>query len=242
MKRLIPTHLFKKPRLAAALLAVAGALALPGGAQAGTVWSEHGPGGAGDLLSTAQVTYDSAFNALDAITGSLSSSLGIGGNPVYQVDLYKIRLTAATFSARTLDADFDTALYLFDAAGHGVYANDDDGASLLSALPAGDAAGPLSDGVYYLAVAVGGFIAHDASNLSNFLASLSSTDVVAGDANAGPLAGWTPGFDNFEEAARSYRIALTGATNGELPEPASLGLALAAGLGALAARRQRKAA
>jgi len=38
------------------------------------------------------------------------------------------------------------------------------------------------------------------------------------------------------------RIALTGATNGELPEPASLGLVLAAGLGALAARRQRKAA
>lgn len=241
MKRLIPTHLLKKPRLTVALLAMAGTLALPGAAQAGFVWSERGPGGAGDLLSTAQTIYDSGFNTLDAITGSLSSSLGLNNSPVYQVDLYKIRLTAATFSARTLDADFDTALYLFDAAGKGVFANDDDGVSLLSLLPSGDVAGPLSDGVYYLAVAVGGFIAHDAFGQSNFSASLSSTDVVGG-AGAGPLAGWTPGFDNYEEAARSYRIALTGTTNGELPEPASLGLVLAAGLGALAVRRRRKPA
>lgn len=228
---------FKNKGLAAALLGAA--LCLPGIASAGVVWNEKGLAGAGDLLNTAQVTYDSSFNALDAITGALTTSVAVGGNPLYQVDLYKIRINAATFSARTTsDSDFDTALYLFDAAGHGVYSNDDaDG--LLSLLPSGHGAGPLSDGVYYLAVAVGGFIAHDASNLASFLSG-GSNDVLGGDPTAGPLAGWTEGFLNFEEAARSYRIALTGATNGELPEPASLGLLLAAGLGAVAARRSAR--
>ncbi|WP_349742916.1 PEP-CTERM sorting domain-containing protein [Roseateles cavernae] len=221
----------------AALLAAAAALSLPTGAMAGFVWNETAPG-AGDLLGTAQTTYDSGFNSLSGIGGALTASVPVGGNPRHQVDLYKIRISdAASFSAKTLDTGFDTALYLFDAAGLGVYTNDDDGMGLTSLLPAGDASGPISDGIYYLAVAIGGFAAQDASSLPVFLAG-GFTDVLGGAPGAGALAGWS-GFDSGSESPLSYFIELTGATNAELPEPGTMGLLLAAGLGLWASSRRR---
>ncbi len=221
----------KRLKKIAALLATAAALSLPTAALAGFVWNEAGPG-AGDLLGTAQTTFDSSFNSLDGINGRLTSSVSVGGSPVYQVDLYKIRISnAASFSAKTVDTGFDTALYLFDAAGLGIYANDDDGFGLTSLLPSGDPGGPISDGIYYLAIAFGGFVASDAGDFSLF-------DFMGSATGAGPLASWAPGFASFEEVPWNYSILLTGATNAELPEPGTIGLVLAAGLGLWASRRR----
>ncbi|MGN6826956.1 PEP-CTERM sorting domain-containing protein [Paucibacter sp. M5-1] len=223
----------------AALLAAAAALSLPTAALAGFVWNETAPG-AGDLLGTAQTTYDSGFNTLSGIGGALTASVPVGGNPRHQVDLYKIRISdAASFSAKTRDTGFDTALYLFDTAGLGVYMNDDmpDLSGLTSLLPSGDASSPISDGIYYLAVAIGGFVADGANGSPSFLAG-GFNDVLGGDAGAGALAGWT-GFDSGSESPLSYFIELTGATNAELPEPGTIGLVLAAGLGLWASSRRR---
>lgn len=231
----------KKCLQLAALACVLGSgLAAPGLAKAGLVWGELG---AGDVLATAETTYSSAYSMLDGIHGNLLATTVVDGTPVYQVDLYKIRITdAASFSARTTGSTaFDSALYLFDANGNGVYMNDDDGVSTLSGLPAGDASGPTSAGIYYLAVALGGYLAEDFSSLSVFLAG-GFTDVLGADPAAGALNGWAAGFTAYSESSLSYDIALTGATNAELPEPASLALVLAGGLAAGLSRRRAQGA
>jgi hypothetical protein len=223
----------------AALLTAAAALSLPTGAMAGFVWNETAPG-AGDLLGTAQTTYDSGFNSLSGIGGALTGVVPVNGQSYYNVDLYKIRINDfAAFSAKTVvNNDMDTALFLFNAGGMGVYMNDDVPNSFSSLLPATDANGPVSDGIFYLAVALGGFVANDAGGLPVFLTG-GFTDVLGGDANAGPLAGWANSLAfNGEVPPLSYFIELTGATNAELPEPGTIGLVLAAGLGLWVSRRR----
>ena len=234
----------KRTKLAALFAAVATALPLT--ASAGLIWTETGPSGAGDLLPTAQTIYDSAFNPLSEIRGSLSVTVPPSG-PIFQVDLYKIRINDfANFSAKTVSPDplttDDTALYLFNDTGYGVYMNDDNlnPANLLSTLPSGDANSPASNGIYYLAVALGGFVANDALSASLFAAG-ASTDVL-GSSGSGPLAGWNPGFPAQSELPFAYDIILTGANNGELPEPGSLALLMAGGIGAWLARRSWRAA
>lgn len=233
-----------KKRLLAALVATA-AFACPLPALAGFQWFEAGPTGAGDGLGTAQVTYSATYETLSGIHGGLATSGPdiFGGSPIYQVDLYKIRVAdVATFSARTAgQTAFDSQLYLFDRDGKGVYTNDDDGFDLLSLLPAGSVLGPLAADVYYLAIAFGGYIALDAGDGSLFLGG-SPTDVLGGDPLSGPLAGWARSYDNGNsEALYSYEIALTGATNAELPEPGVFALAGVA-LGAAGLARRRKIA
>jgi len=226
-------------RHAAVVAALAAIVAAPGTASAGFVWVESGPDGAGDLLATAQATYDSSYNALDGIQGMLTSMVPVNGNPLYQVDLYKIRISDwATFSATTDLAGngaLDSALFLLDSSGSGVYMNDDSNGGMLSTLPAGNAAGPLANGIYYLAVALGGASALDALGQALF-DSGNFDDVLGGNGN-GPLASWTTSFPSFDESPWSYRIALTGATNSDIPEPGGLALLLAGGIAAWLARR-----
>lgn len=228
----------KTTKLAIACAPMALALALPGAASA-AVWVEAGAGGAGDSVATAQATYDSSYNPLTGITGFLTATTPVNANPIYQVDLYKIRIDdPGAFSARTMApvTDFDSALFLFDASGMGVYMNDDNGVDLLSTLPAGDAAGPVAAGIYYLAVALGGFSAFDVSDLSIFMPGGFGA-VAAADPAAGALHHWLPGFDAWTESPQSYFIALSGATNSDIPEPGSLALLLAAGVAGWLVRR-----
>jgi hypothetical protein len=222
-----------KPLKKIAALLTAAVLTLPCSAIAGAVWSESGVNGAGDLLATAQTTYDSSYKSLTGINGMLSATVPIGGSPLYQVDLYKIRVSdPLAFSAKTLDTGFDTALYLFDDTGLGVYMNDDDPDSVsgLTSLLSGD---PGGDGIFYLAIAFGGYTALDLAGESIF-------DLL-GLGVGGPLDAWEPGYQAFEETPWSYSITLTGTTNAELPEPGTVGLVLAAGLGLWASRRRNRA-
>lgn len=220
---------------------IAAALAWPFAASAGFQWSEGGPGGAGDGLTTAQVTYSATYETLDRITGALTTYFpDINSLPVHQVDLYKIRVSdVSTFSARTLgQSTDDTQLYLIDKDGKGVYTNDDNGGiDFLSLLPAGGLPG-LSTDVYYLAIAIGGYLAQDASGASLFMPG-DFNQVLAGDVSSGPLAGWSTPNPNFSDVAYSYQIELTGATNAELPEPGVFALAAVA-LGAAGIARRRK--
>lgn len=228
------------PKRLASLAALSAALACPAPALAGYIWNEKGLTGAGDGLATAQVTIDSSYNSLSQIHGMLSSSTAVNGDTVYQVDLYQIRIAnPGSFSAwTTLSSAFDTQLFLFDAAGMGVYSNDDDGVGLTSLLPAGDPSNLLAAGLYYLAIAFGGFGALDGASQSIFTPG-AFTDLLTADPGSGALNGWMPGFAAGTESAYSYDIFLTGATNAAIPEPASLALVMLAGWGVYVARRRQ---
>lgn len=202
-------------------------------AHAGLVFNEQAPG-TGSSVATAQDTFD-PFDRLDAITGTLNTVVPQSGTAAYEVDLYRVFINDyANFSARTVSANpqDDTALFLFDGLGNAVFMNDDDGAGTLSLLPAGNASGPISNGFYYLAIALGGFEAFDASSLGLFLFG-GFTDVRAGDPAAGPLSGWVDTFARQAETPYDYRIELTAAG---VPEPATAALVL---LGLIAARASR---
>jgi hypothetical protein len=158
------------------------------------------------------------------IEGSLDAGTG--------VDLFKLDIVNPLFfSVETVDAGPfgipDTDLFLFDASGNGVYANDDDSAGTLSCLPAFFSAATLSDcsaasttlgpqtaGIYYLAVAYSANSPVDAG--SNEIFTLNGTDIV-GPNGVGPLAGWDGGsFTGPNTDLVNYHIEISDA-----PEPAA---------------------
>jgi hypothetical protein len=165
-------------------------LALPAGASAAV----EGPD-AGEVPSTAR---NLAGEAVGAIDGSLESST--------DQDLYRICLEGGgNFSATTVGgSEVDTQLFLFDATGHGVYANDDSQASRQSTLPAGDPLTPAAPGVYLLAVSP-----YDRDPQSALGAIFAAGGGVVGP--TGPGGGWAlSGWAGRAGVAGGYRIALAG--------------------------------
>lgn len=216
---------------------LAASLLVTSQAAAGIVWNEQAPG-AGSLIATAQITMDSALNSLSAINGTLNAVSPVLGSPFYEVDVYRIGISDfSTFSARSVSSNpDDTSLFLFNSAGLGVYMNDDTVVDLLAFLPAGDPSGPASNGIYYLAVALGGTEAFDDTATPSFLPGLSFTDIRGGNPAAGALGSWSPTFQSGNELL-SYSILLTGAIVAAIPEPATLALALFGLAGVAASRR-----
>jgi hypothetical protein len=165
------------------------------------------------------------------ITGSIPDTT----DPLLGVNMFIIDISnPEDFSAITVGSPFgitDTVLALFDSGGFGVYLNDDiSGANTLSCLPSVVAnpcsspqppgIGPLTPGIYYLAI----------SRSSNYPVSASgeifspvlSTDVVGPDPTMGgngPITGWDGGaFTSSDTDLVDYDILLTGVT---APEPAT---------------------
>ena len=213
---------------------------------ASVTWAELGD--AGQTLATAQVVTGNLADNLTAITGNISSAS--------DHDLYEIRITnGATFSATTVDqfgtpstAIDDTQLFLFNSAGIGVYANDDDinaqgSLAERSTLPAGGSPTTITPGLYYLLIdasqsypvsntpaSVAGLIFPNFTLTS--VPEVASTAVVGpiGPGGASPLSGYTGTAATFGV----YEILLTGAAPAAIPEPRSF-LLLATGiLGVLA--------
>jgi hypothetical protein len=126
---------------ACAVLAVLSLALAPGAFAANEV------GDAGDLRVTANDMGDSAVTQID---GSFTDAT--------DADVYRICLTdGASFSASTVGGAFpsnlDTQLFLLDAQGYGVYANDDAAVGIRgSTLPARHRFSPGTGGEYYLAV------------------------------------------------------------------------------------------
>jgi hypothetical protein len=104
---------------------------------------------AGDLPGTAQVISGPVNQAVNTISGTITSTR--------DVDLYKIFIpNPSAFSASTTGGDsppFDAVLALFDANGLGVYLNDDGAVNVGDPwLPAAHPLGPSSPGIYYIAI------------------------------------------------------------------------------------------
>ena len=193
-------------------------------------------GDTGQSLDTAQVI-PGGTQPLDIITGSLSSSK--------VVNLFRLVLAGGqTFSATTLNANTlielpidqqlgspttllpDPQLFLFDAAGRGVYGNDDSFGTAQASLPSGGFS-PTTPGTYFLAIAssdynpvsAGGSIFSDA-DASGILAA-------TGAGAALPLSG----FMGNGTAGGDYQISFTGVTANAagVPEPSETAGLIAAG-------------
>jgi hypothetical protein len=204
--------------------------------------------GAGALPGTAEDL--TGVNATQ-ILGTIADPVG--------VDMFKINITDfIDFSAMTIGPGAfgipDTELFLFDASGVGVYANDDtDGGNALSCLPSVGTSnpcssslpagvGPTSDGTYYMAItrsansplSVGG----------NIFTILNFTDVVGPDLTMGgnnPITGWDGNvFTSPDTDLTAFDITLTGTSPIATPEPATWAL-IATGIVFILVRRKQLA-
>ena len=184
-------------------------------------------GDAGHSIATAQLVA-AGGTPLTAIIGGLGASQG---------DMFGIYLTGGmTFSATTSASSsaynaFDTQLFLFDSAGIGVYANDDDDvAPPQSTLGASLALTPAASGLYYLAISGSGFLPFSPGGyifpvLGGLLDQGLTGDAVGptGPGGASALSGWA----SVSGETGAYEIKLTGAefspsTTAPIPEPGSV--------------------
>jgi hypothetical protein len=165
-------------------------LAIPASAQGVTVTES---GDAGSLPASAQTS----TGVPTLITGALQSP---GDEDVYRICLSG----GGSFSASTVgSALFDPQLFLFDASGRGVYANDDF-VGLQSTLPAGHPLTPTAAGTYYLAItSFNNDPLSSGGPIFGFDFPIQAPD---GPGGGSPVSGWTDqGFDTG-----AYRITLTG--------------------------------
>ena len=164
-------------------------MALPANALAATE-----SGDAGDLPGTAQ---DLAGAPVDAIDGSIATGT--------DQDLYRVCLEGGgTFSATTVGGtELDTQLFLFDAAGLGVYGNDDSQATRQSTLPALHELTPTAPGVYLLAITP---YNRDPGSAAGAIFGSGGVLPATGPGAAQPLTGWSGSVG----VPGDYRISLTG--------------------------------
>jgi hypothetical protein len=183
--------------------------------------------GAGPSLQTAE---DLSHAPVTGIIGDF----GLNSNDP-AVNMFKIDIAQpGLFSAISLFTGAfgvpDPELFLFNSQGFGVYFNDDiSSGNTQSCLPSSLALtspcapvaglGPVSKGIYYLAITYSANGALDA-NGNEIFTNVQSTDVVGPNAGAGPLAGWDGNiFTQPNSDLTGYDIQISGAA---VPEPSSL--------------------
>jgi hypothetical protein len=157
-------------------------------------------GDAGVLHTTAQNT--SGSGTFEGINGQLSS--------FGDVDVFRIYINnASAFQATTVGVtalDIDTQLFLFDANGRGVRANDDS-VGLQSTINQGSGLSPaITTGYYYIAISSFNNDPRDASNNLIFPTSPFGNQFGPNNPNA-VLDHW----DGTGGSSGAYTIAITGA-------------------------------
>ncbi|MBV7534441.1 PEP-CTERM sorting domain-containing protein [Duganella sp. sic0402] len=226
----------KKVHFTQSLRTLAGAtlLLLATGAAHAAAVSESGD--AGELINSAQTF--SGNSAISSITGSLLSTSQSDYADLFRVYLYAGSIFRATTTASVWNTNnFDTALFLFDASGHGVVANDDDpNVGPQSTITITQSVG--ASGYYYLAIAGAGYTPVSAGG--SIFGDLIGKDQVqaVGVGGSGALSAW----QSTSGEGDRYQIVLQGAyaSATAVPEPVSITM-LMAGLGLVgaAARRRR---
>ena len=202
-------------------------------------------GDAGDLPATAQIVAGPAGTSLDSITGSLTLTNAISDGDMYQIFISNPAAFSASDTAFVQGSNnFDSQIFLFNARGVGVVANDDaaSGGSQ-SSIAAGSISGS-QIGVYYLLIGGSGRYPVSSGGLifPNFTdGTTDPTGTYGPTGPGGALA--ISGYTGSSNEAGSYRIALTGAQFVVVPEPGSVACLLAgtAGVALTVLRRRRTA-
>jgi hypothetical protein len=155
--------------------------------------------------------------------------IGALNNQTSGADMYEIMITSPTTFSATVTGNgnnplVNSALYLFDSAGDGLFGNDNiSGGNSLSAIPLGTT-NLLSAGLYYILITTSGNLpAHNATNL---FGDLTNTTIVQAALSALKINGYnTSGTTpNPGDTGKGYDIVLTGAGFAETPEPATVAL------------------
>jgi hypothetical protein len=171
------------------------------------------PPDAGGRISTANLIIGPPGENITQIRGRIGSGSDLWGFYIAVPSLFSAR--ALNCAACDLE---NPQLFLLDANGYGVYANDDrSGTNLLPLLPAGHASGPQVPGLYYLGISS---YDRDARSVDGRIFPNSPPTAVHGPTGPGggqPLSGYTGGAG---ESSGRYRIALTGAS--AVPEPGTV--------------------
>jgi len=196
---------FPLARLAASLTLLAALAACPRGASA-QIWTETGD--AGSLVATAQHT--SGTGPLTTILGTFADSS--------DVDVYCIHITtpASFFAGIQCAAMTDPNIWLFDAAGTGLTAQDNCqfGYASITGLHV-----PVP-GTYYLAVAPEGRQAASPAGPIWLTSVFSPVERAPDGIGApGPLVGWV-GTGLLNAYAANYHVTLTGAEFCDAATPA----------------------
>lgn len=196
----------------------------------------EGSGDSGELIPSAtiidftNVTSSPTDPSLTSIIGNMTSD---------NADLFGIFLTAGQlFTATTIvttapPVAYDSQLFLFDAQGFGIVAND----NLLNATTLSSISfTATTTGIYYLGIS--GFNYDPRDTAGNFIFADTRTGPISPNSGAGALGSWANNTGTTSTAF-SYNIALTGAS--PAPEPAMGGGLLAfAGLGVASAFRKKR--
>ena len=241
----------KKIQFTAAVFCAIGTAAT--GAHAQT-WAKTG--NPGNLPATAQVTV--GMGALQEITGAFTFTTTGSERATVNVsnpDLFEILIDGSSpFSATTFGQPsslYDPQLFLFNAAGAGVYSNDDASEYTTAALIAPTTA--LTPGLYYLGIATYGVVPRSGTGAAADIFA-NTVDDTSGNVSftglKGPKAGVTGPLTNWYLSSADvetgyYGIALTGASYAvpaAVPEAStavSFGLPILFGLGLLTVRARR---
>jgi hypothetical protein len=185
-------------------------------------WTEVGD--AGELTATAQITMGSG--ALTSISGSIPSTSAT------DADMYRIHISVpGDFSATTVGTVGtpglqlqNSELFLFNAAGLGVYGRDDNAGTARTTLPAGNSLGPQTAGDYFLVitgfnrdpVSAAGLVFPDSPNATLF--------GPTGPGGSLAISGYT-GLETALASRGNYSVNLTGAefvSAAAIPEPGTV--------------------
>ena len=213
----------------AAGLVTAASMGMAGVLQA-QVFTEAGD--AGQTLATAAVT------DLTTTPATINGTIGTATD----ADLYEIYLASpATFSATvTSTAGIDTALFLFDASGNPLVANDDSSnTSFNPTLPAGSTfTASLAAGNYYLGISLSGNEPVNSADQLLFTTDQPTTAVRGAASGLNPTTEADFNGGTFVDETGPYSIAVS------VPEPSTYAL-LVSGVAAAAVtlvHRRRRAA
>jgi hypothetical protein len=188
-----------------------------------TIWHEGdgGQGDAGGLPGGANITQGNG--------GPLTDIIGAVTNQASGADMYEIMITDPTTFSATITGNgnnpiVNSALYLFDSAGDGLFGNDNiSGGNSLSAIPVGTT-NLLAPGLYFILFTPSGNLpAHGATDLFGDLTNTTTVQAAlsALKINGYNTSGTTP---SPADSGKGYDIVLTGASFAETPEPATIAL------------------
>jgi hypothetical protein len=183
------------------------------------IWNESGD--AGDSIAGAQETQ--GVGALTMINGTIDDD----------IDIFRFRIVnAAAFSITVTNTGIDSMLFMFNAGGMGVVADDDTAGNLLSFVDFTNV--PQVTGI--MNIAIGNFLCDPWTSTSFMWDNIfPANEGPNANGTANPLDHW----DIIGDGADDYTLVLTGAEFATVPEPATF-VAIGLGLASLAFARRRK--